>query len=150
MIRFSFKIFLLVLLNCMNIFKYIVCFILMILMVDCSQQYPPATTPLESAREFIDGCLKGDFNKATAYMIDNSENQKDLLKIKRDYDGKSEDQKHDYALASIIINEDATLNDTIHIINYKNSYDQFARKVKVVKRNNKWLVDFKYTFNGNL
>jgi hypothetical protein len=144
------KIFLHVLLNYMNIFKYIVCFILMFSICSCKQQYPPAPTALEGAHEFIDGCLKGDFNKATAYMIDDSENQKDLLKIKRDYDGKSEDQKHAYALASIIISEDATLNDTIHVIDYKNSYDQFARKVKVIKRNNKWLVDFKYTFNGNL
>ena len=59
----------------------------------CKQQYPPAPTPLEGAHEFIDGCLKGDFNKATAYMIDDSENQKDLLKIKRDYDGKSRRSK---------------------------------------------------------
>ena len=139
-----------VLLNHMNIYKYIFCFIFLFLIDGCTQQYPAATTPLEGAREFIDGCLKGDFNRATAYMIDDSENQKDLLKIKRDYDGKSEDQKHAYALASIIINEDAALNDTIHIINYKNSYDQFPRKVKVVQRNGKWLVDFKYTFSGNI
>ena len=83
-------------------------------------------------------------------MIDDTENQKDLLKIKRDYDLKKEDNKQAYATSSIIINEDATVNDTMHIINYKNSYDQFARKVKVVQRNSKWLVDFKYTFNGNL
>ena len=114
------------------------------------QKYPAATTPLEGAREFIDGYLKGDFTKAQAYMIDDSENQKDLLKIKRDYDEKSENQKHDYAVASIIINEDAALNDTMHIINYSNSYDKVARKVKVIQRNGKWLVDFKYTFNGNL
>jgi hypothetical protein len=143
------KLFLPVILNFMNIFKYI-SFFLMFSICGCKQQYPPAPTALEGAHEFIDGCLKGDFNKATAYMIDDSENKKDLLKIKRDYDGKSEDQKHAYALASIIINEDATLNDTMHIINYKDSYDQFARKVKLVKRNDKWLVDFKYTFNGNL
>jgi hypothetical protein len=148
--EFLLKIFLSVLLNCMNIFKYICCFILVFTICSCKQQYPPAATPLEGAREFIDGCLKGDFNKATAYMIDDSENQKDLLKIKRDYDGKSEDQKHAYAIASINIIEDATLNDTTHIIDYKNSYDQFARKVKVVQRDGKWLVDFKYTFNGNL
>jgi hypothetical protein len=134
----------------MNILKYISCFVLMLAIFSCGRQYPPATTALEGAHQFIDGCLKGDFNRAAAYMIDDSENQKDLLKIKRDYDGKSEDQKHAYALASIIINEDATLNDTIHIINYKNSYDQFARKVKMVQRNGNWLVDFKYTFNGNL
>ena len=133
----------------MNTYKYIFFFIFLFL-IDACTQYPVATTPLEGAREFIDGCLKGDFNRAAAYMIDDGENQKDLLKIKRDYDGKSEDQKHAYALASIIINEDAALNDTIHIVNYKNSYDQFTRKVKVVQRNGKWLVDFKYTFNGNL
>ena len=50
----------------------------------------------------------------------------------------------------IIINEDAALNDTMHIINYSNSYDKIARKVKVIQRNGNWLVDFKYTFNGNL
>ena len=133
----------------MNIFKY-TGFIILLSICSCEQQYPSASTPLEGGREFIDGCLKGDFKKATAYMVDDSENEKDLLKIKRDYDGKNQDDKHAYATASIIINEDATVNDTIHIINYKNSYDQFARKVKVVQRNGKWLVDFKYTFNGNL
>lgn len=125
-------------------------FILLIFICSCAQQYPVASTALEAGREFIDACLKGDFKKASAYMIDDSENQKDLLKIKRDYDSKNEDNKHAYATASIIINEDATVNDSIHVVNYKNSYDQFARKVKVVQRNGKWLVDFKYTFNGNL
>jgi len=134
----------------MNLFKYIRIFILLFLFVGCAQKYPVATTPLEGAREFIDGYLKGDFTKAQAYMINDDENQKDLMKIKRDYDEKSENQKHDYAVASIIINEDAALNDTMHIINYSNSYDKVARKVKVIQRNGKWLVDFKYTFKGNL
>lgn len=124
--------------------------ILLFCFCSCMQTYPDATTPLEGGREFIDACLKGDFKKAKAYMADDPENEKDLLHIKRDYDGKSGDQKSAYASASIIINEDDAVNDTMHIINYKNSYDQFARKVKVVQRNNKWLVDFKYTFNGNL
>jgi hypothetical protein len=134
----------------MNMLKYTCSFILIFLLSSCGQKYPAATTPLEGAREFIDGYLKGDFTKAQAYMINDDENQKDLLKIKRDYHAKSEDQKHDYAVASIIINEDAALNDTIHIINYSNSYDKIARKVKVIQRDGKWLVDFKYTFNGNL
>lgn len=135
----------------MKPFNYCICSLVSLFaFFSCMQQYPPAATPLESGREFIDGCLKGDFKKAAAYMIDDKENQSDLLKIKRDYDSKSSDQKHAYLTASIIINEDAAVNDTIHIINYKNSYDQFARKVQVVQRNGKWLVDFKYTFTGNL
>ncbi len=129
----------------MKIFKqYFYLFTIIFYLSSCNfQEYPSAATPLE-------GCLKGDFKKAAAYMIDDAENQKDLLKIKRDYDLKKDDNKQSYATSSIIINEDATLDDTTHIINYKNSYDQFARKVKVVQRNGKWLVDFKYTFSGNL
>ena len=134
----------------MKIIKLNIIVCLLIIVSSCANQYPPASTPLEGGREFIDGCLKGDFKKADAYMIDDAENQKDLLKIKRDYDLKKADDKHAYATSSIIINEDAAVDDTTHIINYKNSYDQFARKVKVVQRNGKWLVDFKYTFNGNL
>ena len=112
--------------------------------------YENAVTALDGGREFIDGCLKGDFKKASFYMINDSINNSNLLKIKRDYAAKSAAQKHEYATASIIINEDETINDSTHIINYKNSYDKIARKVKVIHRNNNWLVDFKYTFNGNL
>ena len=124
---------------------------ILIAIIGCNNSgYQSATTALEGGREFIDACLKGDFKKAAFYMIEDSANNSELLKIKRDYDFKSADQKHAYATASIIINEDETINDSTHIINYANSYDKIARKVKVINRNGKWLVDFKYTFNGNL
>jgi hypothetical protein len=127
------------------------CLLIIALCIGCiNNEYPAASTALEAGREFIDGCLKGDFKKASFYMIADSNNQSELLKIQRDYNSKGEEEKHAFATASIIINEDAVINDSTHIINYKNSYDQFARKVKVLHRNGKWLVDFKYTFNGNL
>src|SRR3954449_4353895 len=128
----------------------LISFGLIILFACGCNNYENATTALEGGREFIDACLKGDFKKAAYYMIDDSANNSDLLKIKRDYDFKSSDDKHNYAAASIIINSDEAINDSTHIINYSNSYDKIARKVKVVNRNGKWLVDFKYTFNGNL
>lgn len=115
-----------------------------------NNNYKDAVTALDGGREFIDGCLKGDFKKAAFYMISDSINNSDLLKIKRDYNAKSPEQKSEYATASIIINDDEAINDSTHIINYKNSYDKIARKVKLIKRNDKWLVDFKYTFNGNM
>lgn len=120
-------------------------------LIACScNNHTDATTALEGGREFIDACLKGDFKKAAYYMINDNTNNSNLLKIKRDYDFKSSDEKQNYAAASIIINSDETINDSTHIINYANSYDKIARKVKVINRNGKWLVDFKYTFNGNL
>ena len=129
----------------------IYCFFITVIITACSGNgYEPGATALESGREFIDGCLKGDFKKASFYMIDDDTNQSDLLKIKRDYDTKSSDKKHDYATASIIINSDETINDSTHIINYAASYDKIAHKIKLINRKGKWLVDFKYTFNGNL
>lgn len=116
----------------------------------CASKYEKASDPIDAAREFINGCLTGDVEKASFYMIDDAENHSQLLKIKRDFDARSNEEKFEFAHASILIFEDATLSDTVHIINYKNSYDNIGRKVKVIKRNGDWLVDFKYTFNGNL
>jgi hypothetical protein len=116
----------------------------------CNQKYSRAEYALDAGREFIDGCLKGDFDKAAYYMLDDTQNKKLLLEQKRNYDGKSKQEKQEYSQASIIINEDATIDDSTHIINYQNSYDKIGRKVKVILHNNVWLVDFKYTFNGNL
>ncbi len=136
----------------MKTIRQISCNILVvILLASCTgNNYLPAETALEGGREFIDACLNGDFDKAAFYMIDNSVNTEDLLKIKRDYNLKSSDEKYNYSSASIIINADETINDSTHIINYKNSYDKIARKVKVIKRKDRWMVDFKYTFDGNL
>lgn len=123
----------------------------MLILFSCNvPNYQPATTALEGGREFIQAYLTGDFDKASFYMINDSINNSDLLKIKRDYNFKSADEKHGYASSSIIINSDETIDDSTHIINYANSYDKIAHKVKVINHNKQWLVDFKYTFNGNL
>ena len=127
-----------------------ICFAAVIMPACNRGNYEDAVTALDGGREFIDGCLKGDFKQATFYMINDTTNNSDLLKIKRDYNSKSQDEKHKYAAASIIINSDETINDSTHIINYANSYDKIARKIKVINVKGKWLVDFKYTFNGNL
>ncbi len=112
--------------------------------------YPAADNAFDAGREFIDGCLKGDFTKAAFYMVSDDENNKDLLQIKRVYNEKGIGQKQEYSTASIVIQQEETLSDTVHIIHYMNSYDKIARKVKVVLRDNTWKTDFKYTFDGNL
>jgi len=126
-------------------------FVLVMMICGCNTyNYKPATTALEGGREFIDACLKGDFEKAAFYMIEDSTNTSNLTKIKNDYKLKSSEDRHNYATASIIINSDEAIDDSTHIVNYSNSYDKINRKVKVINRNDSWLVDFKYTFSGNL
>lgn len=119
------------------------------LLLSCNN-YPKAENPLDAAREFIDACLKGDFDKANFYMLQDSENKAQLEKLKAAYRARSASQKSGYNDANIVILEDDTVNDSTEIINYKNSFDNVARKARVVQQNGAWLVDLKYTFNGNL
>lgn len=83
-------------------------------------------------------------------MLHDTENEELLKQQEKNYYAKKSDEIEQYNSASIIINEEAAINDTVHVINYQNSYDNIGRKVKVVYRDNKWQVDFKYTFDGNL
>jgi hypothetical protein len=120
-----------------------------ILFLSCNS-YPKAENPLDAAREFIDACLKGDFDKANFYMLQDDENNAQLKKLKAAYSSRSSSEKAQYNDANIVILEDSAVNDTTEIINYKNSYDNIARKARVIQRDGNWQVDLKYTFNGNL
>lgn len=115
-----------------------------------SNHYEPAANALDAGREFVDGCLKGDFNKAGFYLLPDEENRQDLEKIERLYKTNGESKNQEYKTASIVINDIQELNDSVTIMNYKNSYDKIARKLKIVRKADGWKVDFKYTGNGNL
>ncbi len=125
-----------------------------ILLFSCTGRETVAYTKAENAfdagREFIDGCLKGDFKKATFFMLQDTVNNQQLDKLAKDYALKTKSDKAEYRQASIIIGDEETLNDSTHIIHYRNSFDKIARKVKVTRRDDNWLVDLKYTFDGNL
>jgi len=132
--------------------RYIFIAFVFVFLGGCSSgnSYPVADNAFDAGREFIDGCLKGDFTKASFYMVADAENNKDLQQVKAVYNAKSPEQKREYSTASIVVQEEETVSDTVHIIHYMNSYDKVARKVKVILRGNTWQADFKYTFDGNL
>ncbi len=109
-----------------------------------------ADSDLEAGRNFIEGVLKGDFKKAAFFMLDDEQNQSYLNKLKRRYRERSEHERKQYAEASIVMMDVDVVSDTVTIISYHNSFDNIARKVKVVNKNKEWLVDLKYTVNGNL
>ena len=132
--------------------KYLITLIAVFTISACSdgKNYKPAENALDAGREFIDGCLKGDFERARFYMIEDARNNDLITKQEKSYKEKDAKEKESYSTASINIFEDAVVNDSIHVINFQNSYDKIGRKVKVIMRDERWLVDFKYTFDGNL
>ncbi|HEX8358071.1 MAG TPA: hypothetical protein VF610_11685, partial [Segetibacter sp.] len=63
----------------------------------------------------------------------------------------SEQEKASFNKASINIAEVSdVIPDSVTIISFSNSYRKVPQKLKVIRHNGEWLVDFKYTFSGNL
>lgn len=103
--------------------------------------------PLESGRGFIEASLKGDYVKAQKYILPDSTNMEYLATL-RDFNSKRTPlERENYRDANIIIDSTQSLSDSITIITYSNTYKNEPSKLKMVKHNNEWLVDFKYTLN---
>ncbi len=122
-------------------------------MLACNQStntYPLAENALDAGREFIDACLKGDFSKARWYMMNDSANQLHLQKAEVKFRTYDKEDRQQLRTASINISEISDVDTATSIIYYNNSFDQQFLKIKVIKQQRKWLVDFKYTFNPNL
>lgn len=121
--------------------------VLVIASCTASHSKPVFDDPLESGREFIDASLKGDYDRAKTYMLVDSTNIKLLETLQNFYKKMTPAEKEGYKNANIIINPSEAVTDTTQVINYTNTYKNKPSRIKVVKRNNEWKVDFKYTFN---
>jgi len=126
--------------------------LLAIVMVSCStkKSYLPATDGLNAGLEFIGACLKGDFEKADFYMLQDEENKKLLSEAKEKFFSLTKEQKRQLAEASLQKINMENISTTEMIIHYNNSYNNNGSKIKVVQKDNIWLVDFKYKFDPNL
>ncbi len=124
-------------------------FIFLLFISACNQQVITVknSDPLEAGREFINASLTGDFNYAKKYLLADSTN---LMYFERfvEFDNKKPSaDKEGYKNSNIIINTTENISDSVTIINYSNTYKKEPSKIKLIKKNNKWLVDFKYTFS---
>ena len=106
----------------------------------------------EAGRYFIDASLKGNYREAKKYLLADSLNIMYLDRISDFYNKMKSEEKEGYKNANIIISNDGIQNvsDSVIIINYSNSFKNKPSKIKVTKVNGEWLVDFKYTFSGNM
>lgn len=135
--------------------KYLFITVLSLFYFSCSsnkeEENQKAENALDAGREFIQYSLQGKFNTANKYMLQDEENQYWLNKWSKDFNSISEQEKAAYNHASINISEVSDVKpDSITIIQFSNSYRKVPQVIKVVKYKGEWLVDFKYTFSGNL
>lgn len=108
------------------------------------------TDPLESGRGFIEASLKGDYVEAKKYILEDSTNLEYFEGLKDFNSKRNSEEREGYREANIIIDSTHQVSDSVTIITYSNTYKNVPSKLKMVKRNNEWLVDFKFSFNDNL
>lgn len=123
-------------------------FLLVIACKNKETEYVRAENAFDAGREFIDGTLKGDFKKAAFYMLPDSGNLVFLNLLEKDFRLKDKEARQQFRTASINIQQVEDLDSVTSIIHYNNSYDKIKQAVKVVKQNNFWLVDYKYSYQN--
>ena len=106
--------------------------------------------PLEAGREFIDASLKGNSTQAKKYLLPDSLNM-EYFNVHESFNKNLASQEKDgLKNANIIIDSIQNISDSVTIINYSNTFKKTPDKIKLVRVNKEWFVDFKYTFSGNL
>jgi hypothetical protein len=126
-------------------------FVVIFIIISCNRSAEVSKKdPLESGRGFIESTLKGDYDEAEKYLLKDSTNMEYFNGLKDFNKKRSKDEKKGYKDANILIDSTQALSDSVNIITYSNTYKNQPSKLKMVKKNNEWLVDFKYTFNGNM
>lgn len=105
-----------------------------------------AENDVEAAKNFIQAALKGRYDRASDFMLHDSANDERLDAVSRVQ--LSSEEKAGLWDASINIYSRKVLNDSTSIIVFSNSFHkENTDTLKVVKKEGKWLVDFKYLFN---
>ena len=128
----------------------IVAFALSLLSCNNDKKSSPLTDT-DVATTFIRDILDNRINDAEQYILKDTTNIQYFESFKQAYLKKDKAELEQFKSADIIINEISNVNDTVSIINYSNSYKKDSKNVlKVVRIDGKWLIDFKYTFSGNM
>ena len=121
-------------------------------LVSCnSKTEKDPVTDVEVATAFVRDILDNKFAEAEQFLLKDETNAEMFKRFQQQYTQKDKKVLLKYKDADIIVNEISYVTDSICIFNYSNSYiKEVKTKLKVVRPGDKWLIDFKYTFSGNL
>jgi len=132
--------------------RYLTLFIVMATLFSCNSGEKKApVTDVEVATAFVRNLLDNNFTEAEQYLLKDETNIQIFERFKKQYSEKDKAILEKYKQADIIVNATSyEVPDSVFIFNYSNSYSRADKTIlKLVRINNKWLVDLKYTFSGN-
>lgn len=105
-----------------------------------------AENDLDAARQFIRAALDGRFDLARDYLLPDSLNNNYLDLAERSYQRLSPADKESYKGATIIVHNNAAINDSVSILIYSNSFKNDKDTLRVIRKEGKWMADLKYLF----
>jgi len=117
--------------------------LLFALLIGCTnspKSFPPATNSIEAGRNYVEACLQGDFEKATAYAASTQTMKLHTINTEKNYRNLDKEGRSNFRQASIII-LGISDQDSLHTqMNYQYSMDKKTRQLEIEKTNGKWLV----------
>lgn len=128
--------------------KNLLCgFALIALAVSCNTAAPKQpVTDTEVATAFIRAVLDNDFTTAEKYLLKDDTNQQYFATFKHQYQSQNEAELAKYKAADIVINEIKSESDSVHFVDYSNTYKRESKNnLKLKWVNGQWLIDLKYT-----
>lgn len=105
-------------------------------------------TAMDTGREFIRASLDGNFDRAENLLLKDTLNMQLFSRYKDFYKTLQASEKKQYKDATYEINKYTDVNDSVTTINYSNSYMKKPMEIMLVRSNELWNVDFKYTYSG--
>jgi Domain of unknown function (DUF4878) len=107
-------------------------------------------TDTDVATTFIRAVLDNDFKTAEKYLLADETNKQYFESFRHQYQQKDKAELDKYKSADIIIDEIKPQSDSVHLVDYTNTYKKAEKnKLKLVWVNGHWLIDLKYTFAEN-
>ncbi|MBU3714486.1 MAG: hypothetical protein FGM46_06005 [Ferruginibacter sp.] len=104
---------------------------------------------METGTTFIRYILDGEFEDAKPLLLNDKENNEIFTRYKQYYERLNSNTKAQMK-RPYNVNKFEELNDSVSILNYKNEIMNKPMDIKIIRKNNVWLIDFKYSYSGNL
>jgi hypothetical protein len=112
---------------------------------DRSDTTTTSENDVDAARNFIRLFLDGQLEKARTMLVTDSLNNQIFDAYERIYKNRDAEEKGGYKAASIYIHSVRTVNDSISVVSYSNSFKKIIDSLKVMKENGNWKIDLKYS-----
>ena len=100
---------------------------------------------VDAARNFIRLFLDGELDKARTMLVQDTLNTQIFDAYERIYKNRSALEKNGYKGSSIQIHSVRTVNDSVSVVSYSNTFKKIVDSLKVMKDDKTWKIDLKYS-----